>query len=282
MTYKDGKVIYKPQLRDNKDNSKEGLGLFSNWAWAWPVNRRIVYNRCSISPDGVTPWPGDEKRVLIRWDEAAGSWVGDDVCDTGKTSPPEKAMPFIMRPEGMGCIFATKTSMKDGPFPEHYEPWESPTANTMNKQNLNPATKVWEPDKQGTPDKYPIIATTYRVVEHWQTGALTRNLPWLAELMPDMMVEISEELAREKGIKNGRKVIVSTTRGDIEAVACVTKRFKPFNIHGKRIHEIGLLWHYGFKGFSTGDPANRLTPHVGCANTMIPEYKAFLCDVRRA
>lgn len=282
MTFKDGQVIYKPQLRDNKDNSKEGLGLFSNWAWAWPVNRRIVYNRCSISPDGVTPWPGDEKRVLIRWDEAAGSWVGDDVCDTGKTSPPEKALPFIMRPEGMGCFFATKTSMKDGPFPEHYEPWESPTANIMNKQNLNPAAKVWEPDKQGTPDKYPIIATTYRVVEHWQTGALTRNLPWLAELMPDMMIEMSEELAREKGIKNGRKVIVSTTRGDIEAVACVTKRFKPFNIHGQQVHEIGLLWHYGFKGFATGDPANRLTPHIGCANTMIPEYKAFLCDVRRA
>ncbi len=282
MTYKDGEVIYKPKLRDNKDNSKEGLGLFSNWAWAWPVNRRIVYNRCSISPDGVTPWPGDEKRVLIRWDGEAGSWVGDDVCDTGKTSPPDKALPFIMRPEGMGCFFAAKASMKDGPFPEHYEPWESPTANMMNKQNLNPATKVWEPDKQGTPDKYPIIATTYRVVEHWQTGALTRNLPWLAELMPDMMIEMSEELARERGIKNGRKVIISTTRGDIEAVACVTKRFKPFNIHGQKVHEIGLLWHYGFKGFATGDPANRLTPHIGCANTMIPEYKAFLCDVRRA
>ena len=163
--------------------------------------------------------------------------------------------------------------MKDGPFP-NITNLESPT-NTMNKQNLNPATKVWEPDKQGTPDKYPN--------SHHLPGSGTladrcfnRNLPWLAELMPDMMVEISEELAREKGIKNGRKVIVSTTRGDIEAVACVTKRFKPFNIHGKQIHEIGLLWHYGFKGFATGDPANRLTPHVGCANTMIPEYKAFL------
>jgi len=209
MTYKDGKVIYKPQNRDNKDNSKTGLGLFSNWAWAWPVNRRIVYNRCSIQPDGVTPWPGDEKRALIHWDptvisdptkpDVAGAWVGDDVCDTTKTAPPEKAMPFIMRPEGKGCLFATKTSMKDGPFPEHYEPWESPTENAMNTQALNPAVKVWEPEKKGTSDKYPIIGTTYRVVEHWQTGALTRNLPWLAELMPNMMVEMSEDLAKEKG-----------------------------------------------------------------------------------
>lgn len=282
MTYKDGKVIYKPQNRDNIDNSKEKLGLYSNWAWSWPVNRRIVYNRCSIQPDGVTPWPGDEKRVLIHWDAEAAAWVGDDVCDTTKTAPPDKAQPFIMRPEGKGCLFAAKNSMKDGPFPEHYEPWESPTNNALNSQDLNPATKIWEPDKQGTIDKYPIIGTTYRVVEHWQTGALTRNLPWLAELMPGMMIEIGEDLAREKDIKHGDKVIISTTRGDIEAVACVTKRFKPFNIHGKKVHEIGLLWQYGFKGYATGDPANRLTPHIGCANTMIPEYKAWLCDIRRA
>jgi formate dehydrogenase major subunit len=111
---------------------------------------------------------------------------------------------------------------------------------------------------------------------------LTRNLPWLAELMPNMFVELSEELAREKGIKNGGNVIVSTTRGDVEAVACVTKRFKPFKVNGKYVHEIGLLWQYGFKGYAKGDPANRLTPHIGDANTMIPEYKAWLCDIRRA
>ncbi len=294
-TLKDGKFIYKPQKRDNKDNSKTGLGLFSNWAWCWPVNRRIVYNRCSVQPDGVTPWPGDADRQLIKWDptalsdpkkpELVGSWVGDDVPDFIKTVGPDKPAftgPFIMRPELTGCLFAAKTSMKDGPFPEHYEPWESPTENIINKQALNPATKIWEPDKQGTSDKYPIIGTTYRVVEHWQTGALTRNLPWLAELMPNMMVELSEELAKEKGIKNGGNVIISTTRGDVEAVACVTKRFKPFKVNGKYVHEIGLLWQYGFKGYAKGDPANRLTPHIGDANTMIPEYKAWLCDIRRA
>jgi len=288
----DGSLLYKPMKRDNKDNSKTGLGLFSNWGWCWPVNRRIVYNRCSVQPDGVTPWPGDEARQLIHWDptvisdptkpEVVGAWVGDDVCDCAKTAPPDKAVPFLMRPEGTGCFFAAKGSFKDGPFPEHYEPWESPVQNMMNSQAVNPASKIWEPDKMGTTDKYPFIGTTYRVVEHWQTGALTRNLPWLAELMPNMFVEISEELGRMKGIENGDTVIVSTTRGDIEAYACVTKRIKPFVVNGKEYHMVGALWQYGFKGYAKGDPANRLTPHVGDANTMIPEYKAWLCDIRRA
>lgn len=289
---KDGSLLYKPQKRDNKDNSKTGLGLYSNWGWCWPVNRRIVYNRCSIQPDGVTPWPGDDARVLIHWDptnisdptkpEIVGAWVGDDVPDCAKTSPPDKAVPFLMRPEGTGCFFAAKGSFKEGPFPEHYEPWESPVENMMNPVPVNPASKIWEPDKMGTSDKYPYVGTTYRVVEHWQTGALTRNLPWLAELMPNMFVEISEELGRIKGIENGDKVIVSTTRGDIEAYACVTKRVQPYIVNGKQVHLVGMVWQYGFKGFATGDIANRLTPHVGDANTMIPEYKAWLCDIRRA
>lgn len=289
-----GELDYKPMHRDNKDNSKHGLGLYSNWAWSWPVNRRIVYNRCSVQPDGINPWPGDEKRALIQWDASAvgdpatgklGKWVGDDVPDFNVTLAPEEPggkNPFIMRPEGVGCIFAAKTSMKDGPFPEHYEPWESPTTNKINNQQNNPCVKVWEPDKQGNSKDFPYVATTYRVVEHWQTGALTRNLPWLSELMPDMFVEISEELAKEKNIKNGRKVIVSTSRGDISAVACVTKRLKPMIINGEIVHMVGAIWQFGFKGFATGDIANRLTPHIGCANSMCPEYKAFLCDIRRA
>jgi formate dehydrogenase major subunit len=187
-----------------------------------------------------------------------------------------------MRPEGTGCFFAAKASFKEGPFPEHYEPWESPQKNLMNKVEYNPAIKVWEPEKQGKVEQYPFVGTTYRVVEHWQTGALTRNLPWLAELMPNMFVEISEELGKLRKIKNGDNVIVSTTRGDIEAVACVTKRIKPYIVDGKEVHMVGALWQYGFKGYATGDIANRLTPHVGDANTMIPEYKAWLCDIRRA
>jgi formate dehydrogenase major subunit len=291
-TKPDGSLLYKPQKRDNKDNSKTGLGLYSNWGWCWPVNRRIIYNRCSVQPDGITPWPGDDARVLIHWDptnisdptkpEVVGAWVGDDIPDCTKTAPPDKAVPFLMRPEGYGCFFAASGSFKDGPFPEHYEPWESPVKNMMNSVAVNPASKIWEPDKLGTVDQYPFVGTTYRVVEHWQTGALTRNLPWLAELMPDMFVEISEELGHLRGIENGDKVIVSTTRGDIEAVACVTKRVKPYIVNGQEIHMVGAVWQYGFKGFATGDIANRLTPHVGDANTMIPEYKAWLCNIRRA
>ena len=132
---------------------------------------------------------------------------------------------------------------------------------------------------QGSVDKYPIIGTTYRVVEHWQAGIMTRNCPWLAELMPEAFVEISKELAREKGINNGDMVTIVSARGKVKAVACVTPRFKPFEINGKIYHEIGVIWHYGFQGIAKGDPANRLTPHIGCANSHTPEYKAFLCDI---
>lgn len=291
-TKEDGSLDYKPMWRDTNDPG--GLGLHPKWAWCWPINRRILYNRCSVRPDG-TPWPGDEARALVRWDPSApgdpktgstGMWVGLDVPDFNKYLPPTvgpgKAVPFLMRPEGVGCLFAAKTSTKDGPFPEHYEPWESPVKNLLSSTQINPAVVIWEPDKQCDPKQFPIVVTTYRVTEHWQTGALTRNLPWLAELMPNMFVEISEELARLKGIKNGDKAIVSTTRGDIEAVAFVTKRLKPFKVAGRTVHEIGTVWCFGFKGYATGDPANRITAHIGDANTTIPEYKALLCDVRRA
>lgn len=283
MTYKDGQEIYKTKLRKTDDPS--GLGLYPEWSWAWPMNRRIVYNRCSVQADGVTPWPGDAERQLVQWDSLAQAWTGIDVPDFIKTTSPDKpafTSPFIMRPEGKGCLFAARNSMKDGPFPEHYEPWESPLQPILNKEALNPAVKIWEPDKQGKVDKYPIIGTSFRVTEHWQTGALTRNLPWLAELMPNMFVELSEELAKEKRIKNGGNVIISTTRGDVAAVACVTKRLKPFNINGNTVHEVALSWQFGFKGFATGDPANRLTPHIGDGTTTCPEYKAWLCDIRRA
>jgi len=141
------------------------------------------------------------------------------------------------------------------------------------EEEMNPAGDI---------SKFPIIATTYRVSEHWQSGAMTRNVPWLAELMPHMYVEISEELAKEKGIKPKDKVIVSSARGEITAYAMITKRFKPYKLNGKTYHHIGMPWHYGYKGIATGAIANRLTPHIGDANSTIPEYKAFLCDIRRA
>lgn len=261
--------------RNPKDPS--GIGLYPNWSWCWPVNRRIIYNRASVDLNGE-PW--DKEHPVISWKD--GKWVGD-VPDGGwppmAVDPEKTKYPFIMQPEGHAHIFGP--GLVDGPFPEHYEPWESPITNPMSGTQSDPAIKVWRPEEQGSPDKYPIVATTYRLTEHWQAGAMTRNLPWLVELMPEMFVELSEELAAEKGITNGSKIIVESARGRVEGVAIVTKRFQPFQLNGKRVHQVGLPWHWGYAGLSTGDSANLLTPHVGDANTMIPEYKAFLCNVHR-
>jgi formate dehydrogenase major subunit len=136
-------------------------------------------------------------------------------------------------------------------------------------------------DHQGDPEQYPLVGTTYRLSEHWQSGAMTRNLPWLAEMQPDMFVEISLELAAERGIENGEKVIVESARGSIEAITMVTRRLRPFHLNERIVHQVGMPWHWGYKGLVTGGSANELTPPVGDANTMIPETKAFLCDIRK-
>jgi formate dehydrogenase major subunit len=250
------------------------IGLHPKWAWCWPVNRRIIYNRASVDLDGV-PW--DTEHPVIWWQ--GGKWVGD--VPDGGAAPMNQGgyYPFIMKPEGHGRIFGMGRA--DGPLPEHYEPWESPVNNAMSGTQNDPAFKIWRPEEKGSPSQYPIVATTYRVVEHWQAGQMTRNQPWLVELQPEMFVEISEELAAEKGISNGGKVIVETARGSVSAVAIVTKRFKPFHLNGKTVHQVGMPWHWGYTGLSTGDSANLLTPHVGDANTMIPEYKAFLCNIKK-
>jgi len=261
--------------RDNTDYHPAGIGLYSKWAWCWPLNRRIIYNRASVDLDG-NPW--DPKDFVIRW--TGKKWEGD-VPDGGW--PPMNRegtrYPFIMKPEGFARIFGL--GLKDGPFPEHYEPLESPILNPLSGTQNNPAIKLWRPEEIGTPDEYPIVATTYRVTEHWQAGQMTRNLPWLVELMPQMFVEISEELAAELGIKGGEWVTVESKRGSVQGVAIVTKRFKPFRLNGKIVHQIGLPWHWGFQGLCIGDSANILSPHVGDANTMIPEYKAFLVRVKK-
>jgi formate dehydrogenase major subunit len=272
-----------------------GIGLFLDWSWCWPVNRRIIYNRASVDPQGK-PWDPKHPVIAFKGKAVGGKyvskkWVGD-VPDGGwyPLQNPDGSWrkdakyPFIMKPEGHARIFGMGRA--DGPFPEHYEPLESPLgANPMgHKQMLNPAIKLWNKDKPegnpvGTPDKYPIVCTTYRVTEHWQAGAMTRHLPWLAELMPAVFVEMSPELAAEKGIKNGDRVHVVTARGLMGAWACVTKRFRPYTLNGKTVHQVGVPWHWGYQGVSRGCTANVLTPHIGDANTMIPEYKAFLCDV---
>ncbi len=266
--------------RRNLDDGPFNIGLHAKWAWCWPVNRRIIYNRASVDLDG-NPW--DAEHPVIKWNPAkgdSGGWDGD--VPDGGAAPMNQGgyYPFIMKADGLSNMFGP--GMADGPLPEHYEPWEAPIDNTMSKQKNNPVFKIWRPDQQGTPDKYPIVCSTYRVCEHWQGGQMTRNMPWVIEAQPEPFCEMSEELAEEKGIANGDKVIVESARGQVKFVALVTKRFKPFKMNGSTVHQVGIIWHWGYTGLSTGDSANILTPHVGDANTMIPEYKAFLVNVRKA
>jgi formate dehydrogenase major subunit len=284
-----------PMRRGKADPT--GLGLYPEWAWSWPVNRRIIYNGASVDPNGK-PW--DPRRAVIKWDGT--KWTGD--VPDGAGNPGKDRPPFIMKPDGVANLYGP--GLADGPFPEHYEPLECPVErNFMSPQKNNPAIKRF--DKKGVGSdldvfsgvdtcdpRYPFVATTYRVSEHWQTGVLTRWCPWLAEMQPGMFVEMSEELAKVRGIKNGDNCIVRSPRGEVETIAIVTPRFKPLLIDGNEIHEIGIPWHYGWittkdrkynKGdkkaevFTFGDAANLLTPTIGDANTMIPETKAFMANV---
>ncbi len=253
------------------------VGLSPKWAWCWPVNRRIIYNRASVDLDGQ-PW--DREHPVIWWQD--GKWVGD-VPDGGAPPVAEGGYhPFIMKTEGHSRIFGAGRS--DGPLPEHYEPWESPVKNLMSGQQNGPTFKVWAADKdlRGDPERFPIVATTVRLSEHWQAGQMTRNTPWTVELFPEMFMELSPELAAEKGVSDGDMVIVESARGRIEVRANVTERLQPFQLNGQTVHQVALPWHWGYTGLSTGDSANILTPHVGDPNTMIPEFKAFLCNVRKA
>jgi formate dehydrogenase major subunit len=273
-----------PDKKDNKmarrgkKDAANNIGLYPEWAWCWPVNRRIIYNRASVDLQG-NPW--SKQKWVIKWTAEDKKWLGD--VPDGPWAPGEKH-PFIMRPEGYAQLWST--ALVDGPLPEHYEPLESPCLNQMTNQQVNPAVKLWhkispEFNQVGEREQFPIVGTTYRVSEHWQAGAMTRNLPWLAELVPNVFTEISPELAREKGIKTGDKVDIITARGKMEAYAMVTRRFQPFEIGKKTVHQLGVIWSFGYAGIATGDSANILTPHVGDANTMIPEYKAFLCNIQK-
>ena len=258
--------------------SKDGntpIGLYPNWSWCWPVNRRIIYNRASVGLDGV---PFDVEDAVVTWN---GTGYDGDVPDGGGL--PGDKLPFIMKPEGVARLFGFQRA--DGPFPEHFEPWETPLdANPLNGRLLTPFAHVY-PEAyapKGDKSKYPFVATTYRVTEHWQAGAMTRNNAWLCEAHPEVFVEISKELAADKGIVGGDNVEITTARGAMEAKAIVTARFKPFNINGETVHEVGIPWHWGFMGLSKGHSANRLTPNIGDCNTRIPEFKAFLCDIKKA
>ena len=266
----------KLKRRDPVDSSLNQIGLYSDWAWCWPLNRRIIYNRASVDLDG-NPWDSDHP--VISWNGEV--WEGDVKDGGGGPVRDGGNLPFIMKPEGVARLWGF--GLKDGPIPEVYEPWESPIRNVMSQQQSNPVAFIGAfMNARGTDADYPYVGTTYRCTEHWQTGIMTRNLPWLVEMMPEMYVELGEDLATALNIENGGKVVVSSARGEIEAVAVVTQRFLGIAVNGKTVHHIGILNHWGYSGMSKGDSGNILTPHVGDANTTIPEYKTFLCNVRRA
>ena len=266
--------------RDNND--KSGLGLNSNWAFSWPSNRRILYNRNSCDTNGK-PWNPDKK--LMEWDGSKWDLVdqGDFVsAKNGQPVPPNNNTFFMLWEQNARL---ESYGMEDGPMPEHYEPFESPFDNALNGSQNNPMIKFteYESTAHGGTDEYPIIATTYSVTEHWQTGGQSRSCPALVEAMPSQFCEMSEEFAAEKGIKPGDKVRVWNKRGSVVVDAYVTKRLKPFTIHGKTQHQVGLTHHFGWTHlYGTGDTVNDLTPNVGDPNTMVPEYKAFLVNIEKA
>jgi len=283
-----GVILPSAMRRGSKDPS--GLGIYPYWGWVWPANRHIIYNRCAADATGK-PWASD--KALIWWD--GSKWVGHDVPDFGVSTDPNKPGgndAFTMRPDLKGALFG---ALNEGPLPEHYEPIESPVRNLLSAVQSNPVVKLWDTargqaigDNLGDPKEFPIVATTFRLTAQWQAGAMSRNLPWLAELQPELFVELSPELASEKGIDNGQRVVVRSARGQIKAVALVTARYKPLRLWDttsnsfRTVHQVGMPWHYGWAGLATGDVVNDLTPHVGDGNTMIPEYKAFLVDVEKA
>ncbi|MDR0807310.1 MAG: formate dehydrogenase-N subunit alpha [Enterobacteriaceae bacterium] len=264
-------------LRDNSDPT--GLGAISGWSWAWPLNRRILYNRASADPQGKAWAP---ERKLIEWNGA--QWTGIDVPDYPVTTPPEKNTgPFIMLPDGMGHLFSLD-KLADGPFPEHYEPTESPIGtNPLHPAVVSsPVSRIFTSDKpaMGKADKFPYVATSYSITElfrHWTKHALLNAI-----VQPEQFVEIGMELASDKGITAGDEVRVSSQRGYIKAKAVVSKRIPRLTINGKTVDTIGVPCHWGFEGTTRkGFLANTLTPSVGDANSQTPEYKAFLVNVEK-
>lgn len=271
-------------------------GAQLGWGFAWPSNRRILYNRASADPQG-RPW--SERKRWVWWDEAQGRWLGFDTPDFPATKSPTAeaqpgasgmdahsgADPFILKPDGVGWLYVPE-GLVDGPLPAHYEPAESVTHNPLYRQQSSPVLKHWNVDGNALAEvadpRYPLVITTYRLTEHYLSGAMSRWLPWLTELQPELFVELSPELAREKGIANLDRVSILSPRGRIHAKALVTRRMQPLRIAGRTVHQVGMPFHWGFEGLSTGDSANELSALVGDPNVSIHEGKAFVCDIRKA
>jgi formate dehydrogenase major subunit len=284
-----------PRTGENRANQRNSQDLLGHgWGFAWPADRRVLYNRASARPDG-RPW--SERKKLVWWDEQNKEWTGLDVPDFTRTKapnyqPPKHAQgdealagdkPFILHPDGTGWIFAPK-GLADGPLPTHYEGLESPVGNPLYPdQQSNPAAMRDErPENRyasSPDDRFPFVMSTYRLTEHHTSGAMSRMLPHLAELQPEFFCEISPELASERGIENGGWVTVMTARGIVEARALVTRRIRPLLIDGKIVHQVGVPYHWGSRGLVKGDSANDLVAISEEPNVRIMEAKGILCDV---
>jgi len=276
------------QMARRGTDDPSGLGVYPNWGWSWPANRRVMYNRASSDPAGK-PW--DPSRRQIWWNGAAGRWVGVDVPDFKVDSKPSDRMgPFIMNPEGVGRLFAPLAAFAEGPFPEHYEPIESPVANPLHPaQSNNPVVRKMktELDKYGSIDEgYAVVCTTYRLTEHYHFW--TKHNPMNVQLVPEPFIEIPVELADELGVKGGERLKVSSARASYVAKAMVTRRIKPMLIDGKKTYQIGIPIHWGYRGIAEEegrtalDPVNLLSPTVIDPNAFTPEYKGFLVKIERA
>jgi len=272
--------------RDPADPS--GLGVHQNWAFSWPANRRVLYNRASCDLNGK---PFDPTRKQVWWNEATQKWAGNDVPDFKPDSKPADHMgPFIMNAEGVGRIFGPLAAFADGPFPEFYEPVESPIDNLLHPQQThNPVVKRFNTpdDKYGGPKEgYNVVCTTYRLTEHYHYW--TKNNPMNVQLVPEPFIEIPAEMADEMGLHGGEKLKVSSIRGDYIAKAMVTRRIKPMMIDGKKTYQIGIPIHWGYRGIAEDEGktartlANVLSPTVIDPNAFTPEFKGFMVKVERA
>jgi formate dehydrogenase major subunit len=285
-----------PEPGRNRANERRRTNnpLHREWGFAWPATRRVLYNRASADPAGK-PW--SERKKLIWWDETKKRWVGNDEPDFEAEKPPdyrpaEGALgmeaisgdaPFMLKPDGRGWLYAPG-GVKDGPIPTHYEPVESPVGNLLYpKVRSNPTVRVADnplnPIAFMPTAEYPIVATTFRLTEHYLSGPMSRFNSWLNELQPEMFVELGPELAAERGVEHGGWLIVRSPRGQIHARAMVTRRMKPVWLNGQAVHQIGLPFHWAFAGEVVGGNANDLTPIVLDPNVSIHEAKAFSCQV---
>ena len=283
-----------PDKQTHRARNRRGDEYTSlDWGFAWPANRRMLYNRASADPAG-RPW--SERKKYVWWDESAQKWTGVDVPDFPANKAPSTpakpgaagmdahsgADPFIMQLDGRGQIFVA-SGLKDGPLPAHYEPLASVIQNQLYKQQNNPTLREW--DRSDNPyngqvnPRYPYVLTTYRITE--LSGVYTRYIPWLAELQPEAFCEIDPELAVEKGLKNGDYATISTAVGEIEVRALVSGRMRPLRIaKGQRVHQIGLPYIFGNFGYTSGDTSGDVIPLAMDPNVSIHEAKTLTCDIR--